>query len=57
MKINIGNNNNIENSTIGNNNNASKKDNKALKIIIEIIIGIIIALINAYIIYKLGWNK
>ena len=57
MKINIGNNNKIKNTIIGNNNNASKKNNKVFKIILDIIIGIIIALVSAYIIYKLGWNK
>lgn len=63
MKIDIGNNNNINNSTIGcnNDNNVTnddnKKDHKALKILIEIFIGIVVALISGYIIYKLGWNK
>ena len=56
MKINIGNNNKIKNTIIGNNNNASKKNNKVFKIILDIIIGIIITLVSAYIIYKLGWN-
>ena len=36
MKINIGNNNKIKNSTIGNdNNNTKEKDNKIIKIIID----------------------
>lgn len=54
MKINIGNNNKIKNSTIGNNNNNNKeKDNKIVKIIIEISIGLLIA----FLAYKFGWNK
>lgn len=63
MKIDIGNNNNINNTSIGSNNNNNvtsdnnKKDHKVLKILIEIFIGIVVALISSYIIYKLGWNK
>lgn len=54
MRINIGNNNKIKNSIIGNNNNNSKeKDNKIVMIIIEIAIGLLVA----FIVYKLGWNK
>lgn len=53
MKINIGNNNKIKNSTIGNNNNNKEKDNKIVKIIIEISIGLLIA----FLAYKFGWNK
>lgn len=55
MKISIGNNNRIKNSTIGNNNNnnSKDKDNKTIKIIIEIVVGLIVA----FIVYKLGWNK
>ena len=54
MGIIIGNNNKIKNSTIGNdNNNTKEKDNKIIKIIIEIIIGLLIA----YLVYKFGWNK
>lgn len=54
MKISIGNNNRIKNSTIGNNNNnnSKDKDNKTIKIIIEIVVGLIVA----FIVYKLGWN-
>ena len=53
MKINIGNNNKIKNSTIGNNNNNKEKDNKIVKIIIEISIGLLVA----FLAYKFGWNK
>ena len=57
MKIRIGNNNKINNSTIGNNNKYYNKDNTLIiKLIIEIIIGIIVALISGYCIYKFGWN-
>lgn len=53
MKIEIGDKNKIENSVIGNDNKIlEKKENKIVKIIIEIIIGIIIA----GIVFWLGWN-
>lgn len=52
--INIGNNNNINNSTIGNNNNKNEKpkDNHWVSILISIITGLIVA----GIVYFLGWN-
>ena len=60
MKINIGNNNEIKNSTIGyKNNNVEenpKKDNNVTKIIMDVIVAIIGGLIVAFLIYKLGWN-
>ncbi len=53
MKLNIGNNNTIKKSIIGNKNNIpNKKENKFLTIIIEIVIGVIIAGIA----FLLGWS-
>lgn len=57
MKIEIGDKNTIKDSVIGNNNNnnneqSKKKGNKLVKIIAEIIIGVIIA----GIVFWLGWN-
>lgn len=60
MKINIGNNNEIKNSTIGyKNNNVEENpenDNNVTKIIMDVIVAIIGGLIVAFLIYKLGWN-
>ena len=57
MEINMGDNNKINKSIIGNNNKKEKEDNKILKIALEIIIGIIAGLIVGFCIYKFGWNK
>lgn len=57
MKINIGKNNKIQNSNIGENNstqNTGKKD--VWKIIVEIITGILVAIISGFILFKLNWN-
>lgn len=56
MKINIGNNNKIKNSTIGTNNIKNKEDNKNLKMFWEVLVAVVSGLIVGYIIYKLGWN-
>lgn len=60
MKIDIGDNNKIKNSTIGYNNNNvkanSKDNNNVIKIIIDIVVAIIGGLIVSFFIYKLGWN-
>lgn len=49
----IGNNNKIQKSVIGNNNKLNtKEENKVVLIIIEIIVGIIIA----GVVFLLGWN-
>ena len=55
MRINIGNDNKIKKSIIGNNNN--NKDKEKSNIIIKIIIEIAIGLLIAFLVYKLGWNK
>ena len=52
MGINIGNNNKIKNAIIGNNNNKEKKENTIVRIVLEIIIGLVIA----FFVYKFGWN-
>lgn len=56
MKIEISDKNTIQDSVIGNNNinnkKSKEKENKLIKIIAEIIIGVIIA----GIIFWLGWN-
>lgn len=56
MKINIGNNNKIKQSTIGNNNN-KEDEMKLSKVIVEVIIGLIVGLVVEFCIYKFGWNK
>lgn len=56
MTTKIGNNNKIKKSIIGNNNTIKPKEKTLLNKIIEIIIGLVITVIGAYIIYKLGWN-
>lgn len=56
MAINIGNNNKITNSTIGNSNNKKKEGNKLNKLVIELLITVVGGLIVAYCIYKFGWN-
>lgn len=58
MKIEIENNNNIKNSNIGENNIIGKKDEKNFlkKYIIEIIVGVVIAVISGFIIFILNWN-
>lgn len=56
MAINIGNNNKITNSTIGNSNNKKKNGNKLNKLVIELLITVVGGLIVAYCIYKFGWN-
>ena len=55
MKIDIGDNNKIENSNIGK-NNKQQSNKKLVEIIISIIITIVTGVIIAYIVYKLGWN-
>lgn len=57
MKINIGNNNEIKKSVIGNNNKINEEKKSFFKIIIEILISIVAGLIVGYCIYKFGWNK
>ena len=57
MGINIGNNNEISKTIIGNNNKKAQEKNKFIKIIIELIITVIGGLIVGYFIYKFGWNK
>lgn len=58
MKIEIENNNKIKNSNIGENNIIGKDNEKNIweKYIIEIIVGVIIAVISAFIIFILKWN-
>ena len=57
MKINIGDNNKIENSNIGQNNicNNSEK-NSVWNVVIEFIVGIIVALFSGYVLFRLNWN-
>ncbi|MBP3595846.1 MAG: hypothetical protein J6J60_00370 [Clostridia bacterium] len=57
MGINIGDNNKINKSVIGNNNDKEQKENKLLKIVLELLIGIAVGLIVGFCIYKFGWNK
>lgn len=52
--INIGNNNKIKDSTIGNNN--IKKDDKKTNALKDIFIPILVGLIIAGIVFYLGWN-
>ena len=58
MKIEIENNNKINNSNIGENNIIGKANEKDFwkKYIIEIIVGVIIAVISGFIIFILKWN-
>ena len=56
MTTKIGNNNKIKKSIIGNNNIIKAEEKKLINKIIEIIIGLFIAIISGYIIYKCGWN-
>lgn len=58
MKINIENNNKIENSNIGKNNaiKSSEEKHNIWKIVIEICSGIIVTVIGGYILYKLNIN-
>ena len=57
MKINIGNNNKIENANIGNNNSSNNSEkNNIWKVIIKIFFEIIIPVISGYILFKLKWN-
>ena len=57
MGINIGNNNKIKNSVIGNSNKIEQEKNSIGKILISLLITIIAGLIVGYCIYKFGWNK
>lgn len=56
MRINIGNNNKIKGSIIGNDNTQIKEKEKDSKIAIELIIAVISGLIVAFLIYIFGWN-
>ncbi len=58
MKIIIENNNKIKNSNIGENNTIGKNDENSFwkKHIIEIIVGVIIAVISGFILFILKWN-
>lgn len=58
MKIEIENNNKIKNSNIGENNIIGKENEKNFlkKYIIEIIVGVVIAVISGFIIFILNWN-
>ncbi len=56
MGVNIGNNNKIKNSTIGNNNTQKQEENKKLKIFLEVLVAVASGLIVGYLIYKFGWN-
>lgn len=58
MKINIKNNNKIKNSNIGRENTIekNKKENNTIKLLCEIITGIIITVVGGYILYKLNIN-
>jgi len=58
MKIEIRDNNKIDNSNIGKNNSIKKEDekNNIVKLIVEIIVGIIVTVIGGYILYKLNIN-
>lgn len=57
MGINIGDNNKINKSVIGNNNDKEQKESKLLKIVLELLIGTTVGLIVGFCIYKFGWNK
>lgn len=57
MKINIGNNNKIENSNIGeNNSNSNPEEHNFYKIIMKIFVGITVSVIGGYILFKLNLN-
>lgn len=58
MKIKIENNNKIKNSNIGENNTIGKDNENSFwkKHIIEIIVGVIIAVISGFILFILKWN-
>lgn len=60
MGVNIGNNNKIKNSIIGNDNNKGLPNespkSSIFKIAIEVIIGIVVGIAVGFIIYKFGWN-
>lgn len=60
MGINIGNNNKIKNSIVGNNNNKElsngSQKSSVFNIAVEVIIGIIVGIAVGFIIYKFGWN-
>lgn len=57
MGINIGSNNKVKKSVIGNNNKIHNKKKTVLEKILEIVISIIVGLIVGYCIYKFGWNR
>lgn len=57
MGINIGNNNKIKKTIIGNKNSQKKEASNFIKITIELLIAVISGLIVGYFIYKFGWNK
>ena len=57
MKINIGNNNNINKSTIGNNNKFEKEKSNFKKIILNLLITVFGGLIIGYLVYMFGWNS
>ena len=57
MKINIGDNNKIEKSNIGQNNSKNDCGNDNFrKIVMEIVVGVLIAAISGYILFMFGWN-
>lgn len=58
MKIKINDNNTINNSNIGSGNTIEKnnKENKGIKLLCEIIVGIVVAVVGGYILYKLNIN-
>lgn len=58
MKIKINNNNKINNSNIGSGNTIekNKEENNIIKLLWEIIVGIIVTVVGGYILYKLNIN-
>ena len=57
MEIDIGENNKIENSNVGQGNSYNNsKQHEFWKIIIEILVGIIVAVVGGYILFRLNWN-
>ncbi len=57
MKINIGENNKIENSNVGQGNSCNNTKQPGFwKIIVEILVGIIVAVVGGYILFRLNWN-
>ena len=57
MKIQTGENNKIENSNVGQGNSYNNsKQHEFWKIIIEILVGIIVAVVGGYILFRLNWN-